>query len=372
MCAMRLLRRLAARLSPVLQSDTAFIEAAYVEILGRPADQDGLDHYRRLLADGLGRTAVLLSLMRSDEFRRTLSPADPAGIPSLIAERPDRYRQTVDRSNGQTITVFDVESPADVDWLERAILDNGYYEQPGVWTLGVDTDKRVIAEIIAAFAPARALELGCAAGAALECLADLGVTGVEGVEISRMAIARAPGRVRPRIHEGDVLSLALPPAAYDVVFGLDVFEHLNPNRLDAYLARLAELTAPGGWLFCNVPAFGADEQFGTVFPLYVDGWDADAAAGRPFSALHVDASGYPVHGHLTWADAAWWVRQFEHAGLRREREIERALHRKYDAYFEKRAPARKALFVFSKDGDAGVRAEVLRRIEATPSRALSR
>lgn len=364
------MRRLLARLSPVLQSDTAFIESAYLEILGRPADQDGLNHYRRLLADGLGRTAVLLSLMRSEEFRRTLAPPAAPTIPSLIAERPDRYRETVDRSNGQTITVFDAQSPADFDWLERSILEHGYYEQPGVWNLGVDTDKRVIAEIIAAFAPTRAIELGCAAGAALEGLADLGVTSAEGVEISRMAIARASDRVRPRIHEGDVLSLPLPASAYDVVYGLDVFEHLNPNKLGAYIARLADLTAPGGWLFCNIPAFGEDELFGTVFPLYIDGWAADAAAGRPFASLHVDAAGYPVHGHLTWADARWWSRQFEAAGLRREREVERAFHAKYDAYFEKRAPARKAFFVFSKEADAGRRAEVIRRIESTPSRAL--
>ena len=43
------LRRIVSRLRPVLQSDTQFIEEAYREVLGRPADQDGLDHYRRVL-----------------------------------------------------------------------------------------------------------------------------------------------------------------------------------------------------------------------------------------------------------------------------------------------------------------------------------
>lgn len=367
----RLLLRLSSRLSQVLQSDTAFIEAAYLEVLGRPADQDGLNHYRRLLADGLGRTAVLLSLMRSEEFQRTLvPPAAASPVASLLPIRPERYREAIDRSNGQRILVFDAASPSDFDWLERAILEHGYYEEPGVWNLGVDTDKRVIAEIIAAFAPVRTLELGCAAGAVLACLDDLGVHGAEGIEISAMAITRASDRVRPRIHQGDVLALDLPAAAYDAVFGLDVFEHLNPNRLDAYIARLAQLAAPGGWLFCNIPAFGADEVFGTVFPLYVDGWEADAAARRPFTALHVNDRGYPLHGHLAWADAPWWVRQFEAAGLRREIDIERALHAKYDPYMEKRAPARKAFFVFSKKGDDARREEVLRRI-AVPSRALA-
>ena len=89
------------------------------------------------------------------------------------------------------IPVFEAETAADIDWLERAIIDYGYYEKPGVWVLDVDADKRVVAEIIAAFAPARALELGCAAGAVLQCLLDYGVVA-EGVEISAMAIARAP------------------------------------------------------------------------------------------------------------------------------------------------------------------------------------
>ena len=58
------------------------------------------------------------------------------------------------------------------------------------------------------------------------------------------------------------------------------------NRLDAYLARLAAVTTDDALLFCNSPALGADPVFGTVFPLYVDGWTEDAAAGKPFSRLH--------------------------------------------------------------------------------------
>ena len=202
-----------------------------------------------------------------------------------------------------------------------------------MWNLGVDADKRVIAEIVAAFEPQRALELGCAAGAVIDCLMDHGIAA-DGVDISLMAIDRAPTRVRKRLYHGDLLSLDFP-APYDMVFGLDIFEHLNPNRIDSYIARIARIAAPDAYLFCNIPAFGRDEVFGTVFPYYVDGWDADAAAGRPFARLHVDAHGYPLHGHLAWADAAWWVERFMAAGFHREPEIERALHAKYDGYMER-------------------------------------
>lgn len=366
----RLLRRLRARLEPALLSDEAFIEAAYVEILGRPADQDGVNHYRALLRQGLGRTAVLLSLMRSDEFRKTLTPAssDPVALPNLRALRPERYASAIDRTNNEQVWTFEAESDADFDWLEQAILEHGYYEKPGVWNLGVDTDKRVIAEMIAAFAPASALELGCAAGAVLECLEPHGVLA-EGVEISSMAIARAPESVRARIHQGDLLTLSLS-TPYDLVFGLDVFEHLNPNKLDAYISRIAASIAPGGYAFCNVPAFGDDPHFGTVFPLYLDAWREPHSASGLFTTLHVDALGYPIHGHLTWATAAWWVAKFDAHGLRRDVGIERALHEKYDGYFEKRAPARKAFFVFSKDPSPARTARIIDTVARTPSAAL--
>ena len=358
----RILRYLRGRFGPALTSDEAFVEAAYLEILGRPVDQDGLDHYRALLRDGLGRTAVLLELVRSDEFRRSLAPASDSGLPDLRAIRPDRYRQAVDRTNGQTIDVFDAASAADIDWLESSILEHGYYEKPGVWNFGIDTDKRVIAEMIAAFEPKRPLELGCAAGAVLECLDHLGIEG-EGIEISAMAIARAAPRVGPRIHHGDLLDVSLPHR-YDVVFGLDVFEHLNPNRLDRYVARLAEITTADGLLYCNIPAFGEDPVFGTVFPFYLDDWAADAAAGRPFSALHVDERGYPIHGHLAWADWAWWEGKFTAHGFTREPEIERAMHGKYDRYLEKRSPARKAFFVFAKQMDPARRKTIAETLKS--------
>jgi hypothetical protein len=344
----RALRRWQSRWGPALQSDNAFIESAFLEILGRRPDLDGLNHYRRVLADGLGRTAVLLDIMRSDEFTAKLRPSSAPSLPDLRAVRPERYTDAINRSNGQTIPVFTAHAPADFDWLEDAIVRHGYYEKPGVWTLGVDADKRVIAEMVASFQPRQAIELGCAAGAVLQCLEELGVKA-EGVEISAMARDKAPAGVRERIHHGDLLAVDLP-ARYDLLFGLDIFEHLNPNRLDAYLARIAAITTADARLFCNIPAFGHDDAFGTVFPFYIDGWEAEAARGVPFTSLEVDALGYPIHGHLTWADAAWWSRQFAKAGFRRDVETERRLHTKYDDYFDKHAPARKSFFVFAKSG----------------------
>jgi hypothetical protein len=361
----RVWKYLKGRLEPMLLSDTEFVDLAFRDVLGRDADQGGLEFYRGVLRQGVRRTAILLDIMRSEEFTRTLTAGVSSSRPNLVVQRPERYRRTVDRSSGQSVLVFNVESSADVDWLETAIINNGYYEEPGVWVLDVDFDKRLVAEMIAAFAPATALELGCAAGAVLTCLEEVGVAA-EGVEISSMAIAKATDSVRPRIHQGDLLTLEMRKD-YDVLFGLDIFEHLNPNKLAAYLARMAEITRDDAYLFCNIPAFGHDPVFGTVFPFYLDGWEHDAAAGRPFTSLHVDDLGYPIHGHLAWADAAWWNRRFEQAGFTRDVEVERAFHRKYDGYMEKRSPARRAYFVFGKKDSVKRRADVVRRITSAPS-----
>ena len=362
---MSLLRYLKARFEPLLQSDTEFVDNAFRDILGRDADKGGLDFYRGVLRQGVRRTAVLLDIMRSEEFRRTLTAGVSSSLPNLVVQRPEKYRRTIDTSTGQSVLVFDVGSPADFDWLETAIIGNGYYEEPGVWVLDVDFDKRLVAEMIAAFAPVKPLELGCAAGAVLTCLEEAGISAY-GVEISSMAIAKATESVRPRIHHGDLLALDLP-RDHDVLFGLDIFEHLNPNKLDVYLALMADVTSADAYLFCNIPAFGQDPVFGTVFPFYIDEWDREAAAGRPFSSLHVDDRGYPIHGHLAWADAAWWTRRFEQAGFTRDVEIERAFHHKYDGYMTKRSPARRAYFVFGKGDSAKRCVDVIRRITSTPS-----
>lgn len=358
---MSLFSRLKARLEPIFVSDSAFVDHAFRVILGRDADRGGLEFYRGLLRQGVPRSAIFLYITQSDEFRRGLAPSAHATLPNLVVARPERYRRTIDRTCDQSILVFERETPADSDWLEQAILTHGYYEKPGVWVLDVDFDKRLVAEMLSAFAPAAALELGCAAGAVLECLQDLGVEA-EGIDISAMAVERASERVRPRIHQGDILALDLPKR-YDLLFGLDVFEHLNPNRLDTYLARLAAVTSEDAFLFCNIPAFGEDPVFGTVFPFYVDGWKDDAAAGKPFARLHADDQGYPIHGHLIWADAAWWTAQFARAGFTREVEIERAFHGKYGGYMEKRSPARRAFFVFGKPASAARRAAVISRVD---------
>ena len=78
----------------------------------------------------------------------------------------------------------------------------------------------------------------------------------------------------------------------------------------------------------------------------------DVAAGRCFRVIPVDSYGYPKNGHLILADTSWWVGRFIGHGFERQDETEKSLHKKFDAAMEKISPARRAYYVFSKNGDA--------------------
>jgi hypothetical protein len=343
---------------------TEALASIYRELLQRDLDDAGRRFYLAAMRDGLPAFDVAVRIAKSEEYTNRIA-AERFYLPSLRELRPDRYRvEEIGSASGKTMTVFEALDPDDFDWLEKAILDFGYYNKPGIWMDEINPDKRVMAELIANFSPARPLELGCSTGGILYCLLEHGIKG-DGLEISARAKRDAYPEVRDGIHLGDLLSADLP-GPYDFVFGLDVFEHLNPNRIGEYIDAIAKLLTPTGWLFCNIPAFGADDVFGEVFPLVLPRWREDEAAGRPFSELEVDADGYPMHGHLIWAGANWWVEQFSKAGLHRQPDVERNLHAHYDSFFEANAPARKSFFVFSPDPSADA-APVRQRLEARRS-----
>lgn len=327
-----------------LRPDDAFLRDAYRLTLHREADPSGLASYGALLRQGMSRDEVLVRLALSEEsMNRVL--AERFQIQSLRELRPDRY-EAVRTLRGGAQTVFAAREPADFDWLEQCILEYDYYEKPGIWTLGIDNDKRTMAELLSCLRPQRALEVGCSSGAVISGLLDRDVDA-EGVEISAAAIRQAEPRVRQRIHRGDLLDIGVA-GEYDLVFGLDIFEHFNPNRLGSYIARVTELTQPGGFVFANVPTFGEDRVYGTIWEPHIPSWLEDLEANRLFRHLEVDDDGYPMHGHLVWAGSAWWEQLFTSTGLRRETGIEEALHRRFDMVL-RATPARRAFYVFSRD-----------------------
>lgn len=58
----------------------------------------------------------------------------------------------------------------------------------------------------------------------------------------------------------------------------------------------------------NIPAFGEDPVFGTIFELHLPDWETDYKNNSVFHKIPVDTKGYPSQGHLTWAGSNWWVK----------------------------------------------------------------
>ena len=331
------------------ESDEDFVQSCYRRLLGREPDEGGRITHLAALRQGLSRFDVILNIVRSAEFYTALTKSTLGDfeLPNLRELRPANFYAAPLLASAATAICFQSEGPADYDWLERMIQEHGYYEKPGVWSLAIDSDKRVIAEIIGHFPVGCCLELGCATGAVLKLLREQGIES-EGVEISHMALAMAYPEIRKSIHFGDLLNLQLE-SKYDMIIGMDVFEHLNPNKISEYVDRCFQLLGKGGFLFTNIPAFGTDPTFGEVFPIYLQAWRDEASKDSLFSAIHVDDAGWPLNGHLIWTTATRWQHVFEQAGFVRQTRIEEALHQVYDPFFLVSAPARKSFFVFSKD-----------------------
>jgi SAM-dependent methyltransferase len=346
-------------------SDEEFLDHIYKKLLGREPDPVGRAHQLKFLRAGNSRAALVLNLTEAPEF---IFKAVKDNIHAYIEllpikdERPDRFEILSDRRGREKTWVFRVREENDFDWLERKILENGYYEKPGVWSFIIDEDKRMLADIAAEFGPRSVLDIGCANGAVLKCLQDKGIRG-EGVEISRMALDKAIPEIEERVHFGDLLSLQLA-RRYDLVLGLDIFEHFNPRRLADYIGEIFRLTEDGGYLFANIPAYGDDPVFGEIFPIAYREWDNDIAAGRNFRTVPVDSYGYPKNGHLICGSTEWWVEQFEGQGFQREVDLERALHNKYDAAMDRVSPARRSFYVFSKGVGGPRTAGIIRKISS--------
>jgi SAM-dependent methyltransferase len=331
-------------------SDEEFVSLCFRELLGRDVDPASRQLFLDFLAGGGTRFAMIRTVVGSPEhfWHQAGQLFSKGPLADLRPLRPAQYGRATIREGPEEAVTFRVDSPRDFDWLEEMILRQGFYDAPDVWTLTIDTDKRILAEIAQRFGPCRVLEIGCSTGAVIGLLREAGILA-EGTEVSHLALVLAIGNARSGIHFGDLTTLSLDPG-YDLILGMDVFEHLNPNRLPRFLARCHELLANGGFLVANIPAFGPDPVFGEVFDPYLSAWRAELDGGAPFSVLHTDEKGWPLHGHLVNASWTWWQGTFESAGFRRETDVERALGSVYRDHFKAHTPARQTLYVFSKGG----------------------
>jgi 2-polyprenyl-3-methyl-5-hydroxy-6-metoxy-1,4-benzoquinol methylase len=332
--------------------DDEFVELLYTKLLGRNSDYPGKTHHVQSLKKGVSRISLVFNFIQSPEFINKILRENIHLVP-IKDEKPLQFSTGLNRLTNESVWIFRVRGNEDFDWLEKKIVENGYYERQGVWLMDVDDDKRLLAEITLVFRPKKVLDFGCANGAIMKVLQEEGV-GVKGVEISRMALDKAFPEVRPHIHLGDLRTLTFP-SKFDAILGMDIFEHLNPNKLDGYIASIYELLEDPGLLLCNIPGYGTDPVFGEIHRVYLEDWEPDIRNKRIFRTIHVDNYGYPKNGHIICAGTDWWVERFERAGFRREQELETELHKKFDPRITQVSEARRSLYLFSKNAPDNTR-----------------
>ena len=96
------------------------------------------------------------------------------------------------------------------------------------------------------------LEPGCAAGALLVSLRELGFN-VSGVEVDPASVAVARQRLGDCVHHGPMESLAGGASRFNVIYADQVLEHVL--NADVFLSECFKLLKPGGLLWLGTPNF---------------------------------------------------------------------------------------------------------------------
>jgi SAM-dependent methyltransferase len=323
-----------------------FVRTVYKSILHREPDADSFSHFVNGLNFGNISQSEVIKAVAGSPDNWVVASHNIFGkhnLPNLASKYSCRYA-SIPRAAGQgDIKVFVVDEDSDFDWIENHIYSDGYYEAIGEWILIPHEAFSIIANQICDLGGKSVLEIGCSSGHVIKSLLDRG-KDANGVEVSHLSMALAAFEVRSRIYFGDLISLNINKK-YDIIVGMDVFEHLNPMKIDRYIERCNQLLNPHGILYINSPMFGQDRNFGEIFSFYIEAW-YDSRDGL-FRQIEVDERGWPRGGHLIWARPDWWEAQFRRHGMLRDEHAETMLHSKYASYFAQ-APARKSLMVLRK------------------------
>jgi SAM-dependent methyltransferase len=338
-------------------SSKKIVTALYREMLDREPDLAGFTDHLNLLQKGK-LLEVIRGFVGSPEFRarflRSLVPVSPLpDLKQLLAE----YYET-QWVAGAPATVYVARTDEDIVLMSSLIERYRYYDRFGVWSPVIDRDKEITAALVRGLGAQSCFELGCFTGAVISLLAEAGLR-VVGAEVSHLAFALAYPNVRDNIIFGNLLTLDLRQR-FDVVLCMDVLEHVSPLQLDAYIKKLASLVDDDGYLYLNAPMWGQDRIFGVFEEPYLREW-LDVGAASYWRHWPCDQSGWPIHGHLVWANADWWERKFRHYGLVRDEVIEQTIQLDLAGFFEL-AVGRRSLFVLrrpeSRCASAAVAAEV--------------
>jgi len=147
------------------------------------------------------------------------------------------------------------------------------------------TGRPAVFDLCGPVAGQRVLDLGCGEGYCSREMAGRGAARVVGVDVSEEMIAL--GRERERglgqgieYHVGDVVELALPDDAFDLVLGVFVFSYVDTDRMARGFAEARRVLAPGGRFVFAVPHPSLAFQRPQEPPFYFDTRGAGYFTGR--------------------------------------------------------------------------------------------
>src|SRR4030042_3595721 len=113
-------------------SDDEFLDYIYKRFLGREPDPEGKAHQLKFLRAGNSRAALVLNITEAPEFVYKIVWNNIHAYIRVLPiqdERPDQYQILGNLSGTEKSWLFRIKDDTDFDWLERKIIDNGYYER---------------------------------------------------------------------------------------------------------------------------------------------------------------------------------------------------------------------------------------------------
>jgi SAM-dependent methyltransferase len=187
--------------------------------------------------------------------------------------------------------------------------------------------------------PRSVLDAGCAMGFIVEALRELNIEA-KGTDFSHYALGHGCAGAKGHVFWSDLTErMPLGDASFDAVSIFETLEHLPPAKVPSAVSELFRVAR--GFVVATVPSFGANPYGpsgwfeGKVRPERLDHYRSlgpQYDGPVPAEDLARDANGQPIQGHLTIASFAWWTRQFEQAGFRRNGQIERAMQPDLERY----------------------------------------
>lgn len=358
-----LLRKIYHKLSS-LSSNKGFINRIFFTLLKRMPSGEELEYYNYYLKKGSSRFAIIENIVHSKDFynRWYHYIFHMMNIKDINKDFTDNIFNEINILTKSPVKIFNINNPKDFDRIEKKIIENDYYNYNNVWCEGENKDKKIHSLLLSCLCDKKSLELGCFDGIIVEHLNNKYNKDSYGNDLNINILKKVNNHLKSKIFVGDLLNININES-FDLIYGLDIFEHFNPNKINNYIQRIDSLLENNSIFYGNIPFYGNDEIIGNIAPIYLKSWIKSFEENKLFTQIEIDLAGYPLHGHLIWAGSKWWVKLFESFNFKREIDIEINIHNIFDDVFNSYSESRRMLFVFSKNLNDNKRQEIINKIK---------